>query len=169
MYTPNPPKIHISQGGNHWIPFPKGQEDHHRSMDKEQGKKSPFALGFLPWVDSLPAWLRLGRSLTVTIEEREHHVAHVIRELHLGHCSGHLLHGHCNRGRAQGHTGLRMCQLQQDTPAPPWKTAFVSSERPAINLINRQLLLTAYLILYQATIPAGWEFQKLLFLLQPSH
>lgn len=31
--------------------------------------------------------------LTVTVEQSEHHVAHVIRQLHFGHGAGHLLHG----------------------------------------------------------------------------
>lgn len=128
-------KIHISQGGYHWIRFPKGQGDHHRSMDKEHGMKSPFPPDFLPWIDSLPAWLRLGCSLTIAVEERKHHVAHVVRELHLGHRPGHLLHGHCNRGRAQGHTGLRMCQ-------PSRRLLFLHGKWPlclqlGISLINQ--------------------------------
>lgn len=122
-----------------------------------------------PWI-SCPG-LRLGWSLTIAVEECEHHIAHVVRELHLGHCPGHLLHSHCNRGRAQGHKRLRMCQLQQETPAPLWKMAFVSSERSGISLINEAAPSDSIprMILYQATIPAGWEFQKLLFLLQPSN
>lgn len=111
-YTPNPP-ICVPRSTSRKVgaldTLPKRAGDHHRSRDKEHGKKSPFPLYFSPWTDSLPAWLSLGWSLTIAVEEREHHVAHVVRELHLGHCPGHLLHGHCNRGRAQGHRGVRMC------------------------------------------------------------
>lgn len=64
-----------------------------------------FSLIFLPPDQLSPSLAerngaRLG-SLTVAVEEREHHVAHVVGEFHLGHRPGHLLHRHCNGRRAQ--------------------------------------------------------------------
>lgn len=39
------------------------------------------------------------QALTVTVEESEHHVAHVIRQLHFGDGAGHLLHGNWEKRR----------------------------------------------------------------------
>lgn len=45
---------------------------------------------------SFPAGLRRA-PLTIAVEERKHHITHVVREFHFGHGPGHLLHGHWKR------------------------------------------------------------------------